>query len=338
MNNRTPAPGLCQSGLSPTTSFRFSTDDVPLPDRRSWLREVIGREYTHVDITPPVDGKLFNEMTIYPWQNLQLSKINSSSITLQRLPHEPESISQDAYFAVILLAGQYHLQQNGREVFLQAGDISLYDATLPHRIECPDAFSKLLISIPRSTLRDRVGGIEQCTALHIPGQIGIGAITANFIRSAAVQTGTIDAQDFSALAEYALDLLTMAITAVRPANFNLSRSRVILLNRIKDFVEHHLADSTLDAAMVSDSVGLSVRYLNDLFNDEDTSLVRYIWQRRLEHCALDMRAEVHIGHSLTDIALRWGFNDMSHFSRSFKSRFGCPPRDYRQYALCPDKR
>ncbi|MCJ9728672.1 AraC family transcriptional regulator [Bradyrhizobium sp. PRIMUS42] len=32
---------------------------------------------------------------------------------------------------------------------------------------------------------------------------------------------------------------------------------------------------------------------------------------------------------MTDVALRWGFNDLSHFSRSFRRRFGMSPREYR---------
>ncbi|MDD2769018.1 MAG: helix-turn-helix domain-containing protein [Methylococcus sp.] len=34
--------------------------------------------------------------------------------------------------------------------------------------------------------------------------------------------------------------------------------------------------------------------------------------------------------SLSVIAFRWGLNDLSHFSRAFKQRFGCSPNDYRQ--------
>lgn len=313
-----------------TQGIKLSTADRPARERHEWLREVIGREYANVEVTPPADGSLFNEMTIYPWQALRLSAIRSSAICLERLPREPHLISHDAYFAVVLLSGGYQLEQNGKAVFLQPGDLTLYDATLPHRIHCPQNFSKLIVSIPRPLLRDRIAGIEHCTALRIPGNQGIGAVAANLLRTSASQTGHLHAQQFSALADHALDLLTLALASVRPANFNLSRSRAIALNRIKDFIDRHLADPAMDTAMVAFGAGLSSRYINDLFKDEDTSLMRYIWQRRLENCRKDLLDPIHTGHRLSDIAFRWGFNDLSHFSRAFKQRFGCSPKAYRQ--------
>lgn len=307
----------------------LSTEQISAHERRDWLREVIGREYANVDITPPADGSLFNEMVISPWQSLRLSVIRSSAIGIERLPREPLHISQDAYFAVVLLSGDYLLEQGGREVFLQPGDITLYDATRPHRIHCPGRFSKLIVSIPRKLLQERLAGVEHCTALKIPGRQGIGSLAADFIRSAARQASMVEAAAFSTLSEHALDLLTLSFAAVRPQNFTLSRSRSASLRRVKEFVERHLTDPALDTAMVAAGSGLSARYINDLFGDEDTSLMRYVWQRRLERCRKDMLDPLHAGRRISDIALRWGFNDLSHFSRTFRQRFGCTPRELR---------
>lgn len=313
----------------PALGSRYSTADFAPHERLEWLCEVIGREYANVDITPPRNG-LFNEMTIYPWQALRLSVIRSAEITLQRLPREPDLISQDAYFAVINLSGDYRLQQNGREVFLRPGDMALYDATLPHHIHCPRPFSKLLVSIPRPLLRERLAGVEHCTALPIPGRLGIGQVAADFIRSAAGQIGQLDAGQFLALSEHALDLLILALAAVRPTNINLSRSRTMTLSRVKAFIEQQLADADLNPAKISVGTGLSPRYLNRLFQDDGTSLMRYVFKRRLEHCHQDMQNPAHTGHRIADIAFRWGFNDLSHFSRIFRQQFGCSPTEYRQ--------
>jgi AraC-like DNA-binding protein len=62
-------------------------------------------------------------------------------------------------------------------------------------------------------------------------------------------------------------------------------------------------------------------------------LGRYIWQCRLDRCALRLRDLAWAQASISTIALEHGFNDLSHFSRAFRERFGKSPRDYRAAAL-----
>jgi len=312
--------------------MKLSTNDLPVSQRRAWLREVIGREYTNVEITPPAGGRLFNEMTIYQWNELRLSSIRSNAIVLERLPKEPVHNCHDAYFAVVLLSGLYWLEQNGRDAVLQPGDMTLYDATRPHRIVCPARFTKLIVSIPRPMLRDRVPGIEHCTALRIPGNGGMGAITGNFIRSCASQAGELPMRDFAGLAEQCASLLALTLASVRPAAVQQTWTRAMLLFRIKDFVEQNLGDPGLSAALAASGVTLSPRYINDLFKDEETSLMRYVWSRRLERCRRDLQSQSLKGQPVSRIAFRWGFNDLSHFSRAFKQRFGEAPRSYRAFS------
>lgn len=311
-------------------SVTFSTEDLPLGQRRDWLREVIGREYAHVEITPPVNERLFNEMTIYPWSELRLSSIRSNAISIERSRNEPTKISHDAYFAVVLLSGAYRLEQDGREAVLEAGDMAIYDATRPHRIFCPERFSKLIVAIPRPLLKERAPGVERCTALRIPGNVGLGAVTGDFIRTAARRAGTLERNDFAALSNHCADFMALTLSSLWNGAAPPSRNRAMTLSRVKQFAERNLRDPGLTAASVSGGVGLSQRYINDLFKDEGASLMRYIWRRRLENCRRDLLAAARAGDSLSDIAFSWGFNDLSHFSRSFKACFGASPRDYRR--------
>ncbi|MDD5274255.1 MAG: AraC family transcriptional regulator, partial [Methylovulum sp.] len=217
--------------------IKLSTATVAPHERQSWLREVICREYTHVDITSPGNHPLSQELGIYAWGNLQLSVIHSSAINIARPAQEPYLDSQDAYFAVVLTSGQYVLAQNGREVYLQPGDITIYDATKPHQIDCPKDFGKLIVTIPRRLFRERMAGIDNCTALHIPGVAGAGLIAGQFLRTLTGQIGCLTPHEFTTLADYTLDLLTLAIASVRPATYNLSSNRTAALNRLKALIE-----------------------------------------------------------------------------------------------------
>jgi len=316
-------------GAAATRTITLSTADVQPARRCEWLREVIGREYANVDITPPDDGSLFNEMTITPWRDLQLSSIRSHAISLTRRRREPQRVGQDAYFAVILLSGQYRLQQDGRETFLQPGDMTLYDATRWHRIDCPRAFSKLIVAIPRRVLRERVAGLDSLTARRIPGRSGLGAVASNFIRMSARQVPQLGPRESAALSAHALDLLALSVAGLGAQRSELSRSSEQTLVAVKTLVEECLCDASLSSAVVAARAGLSSRYINRLFEAEGSSLMRHILHRRLERCRADLVDPLRDRDSVFEIAWRWGFNDPAHFSRAFKTVFGIPPRAFR---------
>jgi AraC family transcriptional activator of tynA and feaB len=322
-----PVNGMAHGAREPR---RLSTREIPPSERIGWLCDIICREYANVEVTTPSRQTLSQDLTIYPWDNLRLSVVTCNGVTLERLPRAPQLVSQDTYFAVVLLSGNYALQQDGKEVVLQPGDITIYDATRPHRVQCPRDFEKLILSIPRPLLRARMADVEHCTALNISGAGGIGAIASEFLRSSSQQADKLSAPDISTLADHALDLLTLAAASVRSTDFTLSRSRSVSLYRIKALIEKCLPDIDLDTAMIASRAGLSARYINGLFGEEGTSLMRYVWRRRLEHCAKDMREPRHDRDPIADIAFRWGFGDASHFSRAFKQQFGRAPREFRQ--------
>jgi transcriptional regulator GlxA family with amidase domain len=79
----------------------------------------------------------------------------------------------------------------------------------------------------------------------------------------------------------------------------------------------------------TDHFHISLRYLYLLFGDESTSVSRWIMERRLEHCRRQLVCS-HRSFTITEVALRWGFNDPAHFSRAFKKRCGVSPRAYRE--------
>ncbi len=313
---------------------RFCTETLPSQLRLEWLKEVIGKEYANVDITPPNTMPLYNDMLIYPWQqDMRLSPIQSNAITLERLDQEPTEIAQDCYFAVLLTSGQYKLEQGGREVFLNGGEMSFYDATQPHRITIPEQFSKILISIPRPLLDKRLNNVGKLTATKLATASGIGAVVASMIQSTVQQLDQMTDVHFQQLSNPILDLFTLLLSENEVELSTLSRHRHFALLQIKQFIHLHIKESSLDAAAVSAGVGLSIRYINNLFYEEQTSLMRYITTQRLALTQSYLSNIIHRNLTITEVAMQCGFNNMAHFSRIFRHRYGVSPRAYRQQQL-----
>ncbi|MCZ7593504.1 MAG: helix-turn-helix domain-containing protein [Hyphomicrobium sp.] len=78
-----------------------------------------------------------------------------------------------------------------------------------------------------------------------------------------------------------------------------------------------------------------MRYANDLLSGENSSVERYILHRRLERCRRALEDPLQAHRMIGEIAFGWGFSDLSHFTRRFRSAFGMTPSDCRRRALAP---
>jgi len=72
---------------------------------------------------------------------------------------------------------------------------------------------------------------------------------------------------------------------------------------------------------------MSRRLLQKILQEMDSSFTDFITEERLTSAAnrLDPRLQL----SISEVAYRSGFNDISHFNHVFKRRFGLTPSEYR---------
>jgi len=329
--NKKVADAYERDSFSRLGGQHFSTEHQLMPHRLEWLKEVIGREYVNVDVTPYKGEQIFNDMALYPWQNgIQLSPISTNSLQLERLPREPSESEQDNYFAVVLTSGKYKLEQGGREVFLEKGDMALYDATEWHRVTMPQAASKIIVSIPRELLNQRISNLANLTAKKISAESGIGAVTSSFIQTTVKQLNYLDKSSFLEMTDPVLDMLTLSLNQLNPSAIHLSETQSSTLLHVKKHIIKHCDNSELTPDLISQAVGLSVRYMNNLFNTEDTSLMRYVTQQRLCSAHSRLSSRRYLNRSITELAMQSGFNNMAHFSRVFKAKYGESPRQIRE--------
>ena len=103
--------------------------------------------------------------------------------------------------------------------------------------------------------------------------------------------------------------------------------------RIQDitkFINLNFANPDLNAKMVADSCGISLRYLCHILKKHDLSFSNLVWDRRMATAQDWLKDERMQHYSISEIAYLAGFKSSAHFSRMFKMRCGVAPREYRQ--------
>ena len=94
-------------------------------------------------------------------------------------------------------------------------------------------------------------------------------------------------------------------------------------------INQHFANPDLNAKMVADSCGISLRYLCHVLRKSGLSFSQLVWDRRLGAAHDWLRETKMLHHAIAEIAYLAGFKSSAHFSRMFKAHYGIGPRDYR---------
>ena len=98
---------------------------------------------------------------------------------------------------------------------------------------------------------------------------------------------------------------------------------------ITRYINQHFANPDLNAKMVADACGISLRYLCHILKKNELSFSQLLWERRIETAHSWLREDKMRGHAISEIAYLVGFKSSAHFSRMFKARYAVGPREYR---------
>lgn len=126
--------------------------------------------------------------------------------------------------------------------------------------------------------------------------------------------------------------LCVLAEAIRRCENYVQARQSLAEKRLQDvlrFIDIHLSDPKLNAAMVADACGISPRYLSHLFKQSGTSFSTLIWDRRLKIANQWLSSTKPADISIAEIAFGVGFKSPAHFSRLFKRVFKQGPREYR---------
>ncbi len=98
------------------------------------------------------------------------------------------------------------------------------------------------------------------------------------------------------------------------------------ISALLDWIEVNFAEP-VSLKLLAEKCSLSEKYLCKIFKIYTSKTpIEYINELRIENACHEMTVK---GHSVTESAISSGFNDLSYFSKLFKSQKGMTPKQYR---------
>ena len=262
--------------------------------------------------------------------------ITIDPVIIERNPnHINEDANQD-YFLTTLLHGRVSIQQADSSYVLEPGHLALMAGGLPYTIKYEVPSRRLIVRIPDHVFRERLLSCHQNVVIgNLPSE-GLGRIVNELLKSVVFEAQTLSITEQYTLTQSLLEL-TGALTrsSIKSSELKPASRQSALLNRIYAYLEENYMDSDLTPGKVAKANRISTRYLHSLFSQSGTTLLKWVWERRLRAARNDLLDPSQTQSRISEIAYHRGFSDSAHFSRSFRNRFGISPTELRQRAKQP---
>jgi AraC-like DNA-binding protein len=278
-------------------------------------------------VTPPLSAHIRQ----FPIANLRLIEAVSDCKVARRTARNIAT-DDDEYFILILVrAGRLKITQFGRECELTRDTFGLFHLSSPSFYCHQETTDVLDLKIPASALRPYIRDPYRHVAIARPAHNGIGRVVADLFQSLTEQAAHMPEWALHACAGQMLSVVTTAIEcAGQDLPVDSSSVRSALFKKTLAFIEINAGDASLNANAVAKSAGISLRYLQRVFQDHGLSVAEHIRDCRLKRCHDNLLSGGDTNSSVKEIAFKGGFRSPSHFSTVFKRRYGVSPDGLRR--------
>ena len=254
--------------------------------------------------------------------------------TVSRISRGSTSIAHglDDDFCLLINRGSARVQsrQAGREHVMDGGTFVLLSNGEPVEMLMDGQAGWVSVNVSRARLKAIAPGAEDLLAKPLQ-RASLAHLLGRYVEG-VLET---DEAEFDGAVERhvettVMDLLALMLGAEEAAHIAAGRGlRAVRLQEILAQVKARFTEPDFSSEHVATSLGISQRYVNKLLFESGHTFAERLLELRLQKAQAMLADARHDVMKVSDIAFACGFNDVSHFNRRFRARFGCSPTQYR---------
>ena len=285
------------------------------------------------DVQPVQNTEFHMVIKSVPMGEMNLSQSTLTQARVTNCAH-PSGETPDHPYHLYILNRRQKVITNKRTVILEPGDFTLADSALATTTVTNEPYAVIGLTVPANLLRMYVPHPDSAVGARFSGRTGLSKIVSCMLLTMwelAEADRLSEVED--KLACNLLELFSVCCKLKCQEYAEFDQTSVVKLEKIKQLIDSSLRNPGLNVSGLAEEIGVSSRYLQRLFAEDDYTITRYIRNKRLEGCRQQLADPSWLNHNITDIAFSWGFNSSAHFSRVFKEQYDMSARDFRKRAL-----
>ena len=284
--------------------------------------------YCSVNKKEKESSSQFVNMLMRPLDRSLLVSCQTGPCSLNRRSEEIKNIEDPKINLTFISCGQERIEYNNNTIIGQCSDLLLLPNHLPLTCRVPKSLHKITLTIPESKATLLIPNIEELYGTKVSLASGMGAIAAATFREMGFQISEVDSEINDDFIDFIVLMLDNCFAKKNDAF--LSKTQKYLFIQACKYIGKNIEDPDLTQAKIAESLQISKRYLQSIFSHKGYTINRYIQNIRLELFRKCLIKNKKKKLNISEIAYKFGANDLSYFIKIFKRQYGITPSQYRK--------
>ncbi|MEW6150403.1 MAG: helix-turn-helix domain-containing protein [Bradyrhizobium sp.] len=310
----------------------WDTGGVRPAEQFAYYREAICQAFMNLTPEPAAAAGFAASVEHIRLGDAAINRVSFPEHVVWRSAADIAASERSCFYLNLKLAGRCRIQQGDREVSLSPGQVGIFDSDRQFAL-LHDRGPQLRVAsfwVPAEALRECLPASFGVAAARVSDDPYVGHLIVETARTLSDGALRISEEEGVLLFRALIELVAVSLSRRSRAGAAESESLAdATALAVKRAIHRRLREPGLAVADIAGAVGISERYVHKLLARSGSSFTDYIIDRRLDGAARDLADPAMADRAIGAIAFDWGFSDLSHFTRRFKQRFGCRPRDWR---------
>jgi AraC family transcriptional activator of tynA and feaB len=302
----------------------WSTDTTGARERLSYWQDAVCRAVFGISIEATPE-RFSARIAARNCGALRFAISESTTYRIARSRHDIARAADDHYSIYLQLGGRTVITRDGEDYALDANDLAIYDGRQP--FQALHGGRRAIAVLPRAMVEARAPWLRQRASHKLP----TSSPYVDLARRHLLQLTNTDSAPSESATRLLTENLCNLVALATGSEISLDRAQPELQTEaLLAYCRQHLHDPELSPTRAADHLGISIRTLHSRFNQIGQTFGRWVLDHRLEACALALRDPGQNVSNISEIAYRWGFNDLSYFNKAFRARFDMTPGEWRR--------
>ncbi|RZN10638.1 AraC family transcriptional regulator [Bradyrhizobium genosp. SA-3] len=316
----------------PSRQSAWNTAGMRSDEQFAYYREAICQAFMNLTPEPAAAAGFPASVEHIRLGDGAINRVSFPEHVVRRSAADIAASDRSCFYLNLKLTGRCRIQQGSREISLSSGQVGIFDSDRQFAL-LHDRGPQLCVAwfwVPAEALRERLPASFDVAAARVSDDPYVGHLIVETART--LSDGALRMTEDEGVRLFRALIELVAVSLSRRSRVHTAEAETLAdatALALKRAVHQRLREPGLAVADIAEAVGISERYVHKLMERSGCSFTDYVIDRRLEGVARDLNDPAMADRAIGAIAFDWGFSDLSHFSRRFKQRFGCRPRDWR---------